>query len=106
MSVKKTVDRLIPTRRVVFISETARQPAFAKRHKRTTGVHQVARLARSGGRAGNTRRDTGRAIEQMPWRIPVNTDRPTEPLNEDGVQAIHQGAMRILEELGVEFLAH
>jgi len=64
----------------------------------------VARQARSGGRAGNTRRDTGRAIEQMPWRIPVNTDRPTEPLNEDGVQAIHQGAMRILEELGIEFL--
>jgi trimethylamine---corrinoid protein Co-methyltransferase len=64
----------------------------------------VARQARSGGRAGNTRRDTGRAIEQMSWRIPVNTDRPTEPLDEDGVQAIHKGAMRILEDLGIEFL--
>jgi len=64
----------------------------------------VARQARSGGRAGNTRRDTGRAIEQMPWRIPVNTDRPTEPLGPEGVQAIHNGAMRILEELGIEFL--
>lgn len=64
----------------------------------------MARQARSGGRAGNTRRDTGRAIEQMSWRIPVNTDRPTEPLDEDGVQAIHKGAMRILEDLGIEFL--
>jgi trimethylamine---corrinoid protein Co-methyltransferase len=40
----------------------------------------------------------------MSWRIPVNTDRPTEPLDEDGVQAIHKGAMRILEDLGIEFL--
>jgi len=40
----------------------------------------------------------------MPWRIPVNTDRPTEPLNAEGVQAIHDGAMRILEDIGIEFL--
>jgi len=59
---------------------------------------------RAGGRSGNARRDTGRVIEQMPWRIPVNTDNPTEPLNEEGVQAVHNGAMRILEEIGIEFL--
>jgi len=29
---------------------------------------------------------------------------PTEPLYEDGVQAIHDGAMRILEDIGIEFL--
>ena len=58
---------------------------------------------RSGGRAGNARR-TSKAIEQMPWRLPVNTDRPTEPLDSDGVAAIHDGAMRILEEIGIEFL--
>jgi len=40
----------------------------------------------------------------MPWRIPVNTDRPTEPLDQAGVAAIHDGAMRILEEIGIEFL--
>lgn len=40
----------------------------------------------------------------MPWRIPVNTDRPTEPLGPDGVQAIHDGAMTILEDIGIEFL--
>jgi trimethylamine--corrinoid protein Co-methyltransferase len=36
----------------------------------------------------------------MPWRVPLNTDRPTEPLGEEGVRAIHDGAMRILEEIG------
>lgn len=40
----------------------------------------------------------------MPWRLPVNTDRPTEPLDQAGVEAVHDGAMRILEEVGIEFL--
>ncbi len=59
---------------------------------------------RSGGRAGNARRTPTSTIEQMPWRLPENTDRPTEPLAEEGVQAIHDGAMRILEDIGIEFL--
>ncbi len=62
------------------------------------------RRRRSGGRAGNARRTSPEAIQQMPWRLPQNPDRPTEPLSEEGVQAIHEGAMRILEEIGVEFL--
>jgi trimethylamine:corrinoid methyltransferase-like protein len=37
------------------------------------------------------------AIDQMPWRIPVNPDRPTEPVDMDGVQASTSGAMRILQ---------
>ncbi len=59
---------------------------------------------RSGGRAANTAKRQTSDINQMPWRIPRNTDRPTEPLDGDGVQAIHDGAMRILEEIGIEFL--
>jgi len=58
---------------------------------------------RSGGRAGNVR-GKGAAITQLPWGPPVNTDKPTEPLTEEGVHAIHDGAMRILEEIGIEFL--
>ncbi len=59
---------------------------------------------RGGGRAGNAaRRMKEGVIEQMPWRLPVNIDRPTEPLTEEGVQAIHTGAMRILEEIGIAF---
>ncbi|MDA7427963.1 trimethylamine methyltransferase family protein [Primorskyibacter aestuariivivens] len=59
---------------------------------------------RGGGRRGNAARRGGAVIEQMPWNPPVNIDRPTEPLTEEGVQAIHEGAMRILEEIGVDFL--
>lgn len=59
---------------------------------------------RSGGRSGNKRRDSPHAIEQMDWRIPINRDRPTEPLDADGVATIHNGAMHILEEIGIEFL--
>jgi len=47
---------------------------------------------------------SARAIAQTPWRLPVNTDRPTEPLTAEGVAAIHDTAMRVLEEIGVEFL--
>ena len=59
---------------------------------------------RSGGRAGNAARRSTASIDQMPWRIPLNIDRPTEPLGEDGVAAIHNGAMTILEDIGIEFL--
>ncbi|MEM6477413.1 MAG: trimethylamine methyltransferase family protein [Pseudomonadota bacterium] len=61
------------------------------------------RRRRGGGRAGNTR-GSGPAIAQMPWRLIANSDRPTEPLSEEGLAAIHDGAMRILEEIGIEFL--
>ena len=40
----------------------------------------------------------------MPWRIVENTDRPIEPLAEEGILAIHEGAMEILEDIGSEFL--
>lgn len=62
------------------------------------------RRKRGGGRSGNAERRGSAAISQMPWRIPVNNDTPTEPLNEEGVQAIHEGAMQILEEIGMEIL--
>ena len=64
----------------------------------------AARRRRAGGRAANKERRGRELVKQMPWRVPLNTDRPTEPLDEGGVQAIHDGAMRILEEIGIEFL--
>ena len=62
------------------------------------------RRKRGGGRAGNAARRGGAIFDQMPWRLPVNRDRPTEPLTAEGVDAIHEGAMRILEEIGIVFL--
>jgi trimethylamine--corrinoid protein Co-methyltransferase len=38
-----------------------------------------SRGRRGGGRAGNTR-GKGEVIEQLPWSLPINTDKPTEPL--------------------------
>lgn len=65
-------------------------------------MDKPVRRRRGGGRAGHARPQG--AIAQMDWRIPVNIDRPTEPLDEDGIAAIHDGAMRILEEIGIAFL--
>lgn len=62
------------------------------------------RRSRTGGRAGAATRRGSAVIEQMPWNPPVNIDRPTEPLTPEGIEAIHDGAMRILEEIGVAFL--
>ena len=59
---------------------------------------------RSGGRTGNLRRDKATTLDQTKWRIPVNTDRPTEPLPPEGVEAIHDAAMQVLEEIGVDFI--
>ncbi|MCQ0971263.1 trimethylamine methyltransferase family protein [Paracoccus sp. TK19116] len=56
-----------------------------------------------GRRSRRPHRQAG-AFAQMPWRIPVNTDRPTEPLPPEGVAAIHDGAMAILRDIGIEFL--
>ncbi len=67
-------------------------------------MEEQGRRRRAGGHSGNRIRAGGAAINQMPWRIPVNTDRPTEPLDEDGIRAIHNGAMRILRDIGIEFL--
>ncbi|MEQ9243921.1 trimethylamine methyltransferase family protein [Roseovarius indicus] len=65
---------------------------------------EAKRRKRGGGRAGNAERRGTAVIDQMPWSPPINIDRPVEPLAEEGVQAIHDGAMRILEEIGIEFL--
>ena len=58
---------------------------------------------RVGGHRAN-RRGAGPAVRQLPWEVPVNHDLPTEPLTEEQVHAIHDGAMRVLEEVGIEFL--
>lgn len=64
----------------------------------------TARRRRGGGRAGNAARRGGVVIEQMPWNPPINVDRPVEPLTEEGVAAIHLGAMEILEDIGIAIL--
>jgi trimethylamine--corrinoid protein Co-methyltransferase len=62
------------------------------------------RRRRSGGRAANLRRSAGSAIQQSPWIIPLNRDRPVEPLDQETVERLHDAAMRILEDIGIHFL--
>ncbi len=57
-----------------------------------------------GGRSANTRRSDARAIHQLPWTTLEVLDRPTEPLDAEGVAAIDAAAMRILSEIGIDFL--
>ena len=64
----------------------------------------AARKRRAGGRSANIDRRSQELFKQMPWRVPRNTDRPTEPVDEEGVARIHDAAMRVLEEVGIEFL--
>ncbi|MCU0828704.1 MAG: trimethylamine methyltransferase family protein, partial [Tabrizicola sp.] len=67
-------------------------------------TEDAPRRKRAGGRAGMQTRAGTAVIDQMPWRIPVNPDRPVEPLDADGVQRVHKTAMRILSDIGIEFL--
>ena len=68
-----------------------------------TGGRSAKRL-RSGGRSANTARRGKELFKQSPWRLPINHDPPIEPLSEEGVRAVHNGAMNILENIGIEFL--
>ncbi|MCK5746110.1 MAG: trimethylamine methyltransferase family protein, partial [Oricola sp.] len=83
--------------------ETPTDPLIAEALAEAVPADAPARLRKRGGRAANQRRG-GAAIRQMPWTDVVNIDRPTEPLSPEGVDAIHNGAMRVLEEIGIEFL--
>jgi len=70
----------------------------------TGGPPAQATPRRAGGRARATGRARAAAIAQMPWAPPLNPDRPTEPLDAEGVQAIHAGALAILSDIGIEML--
>ena len=56
---------------------------------------------RQGGHQANLR-GKGSAIKQRPWGQAINTDQFTEPLSEEDVHLIDDGAMRMLEEVGLE----
>ena len=59
---------------------------------------------RSGGRSRKSVRQSKKSIDQLEWGIPYNTDNFVEPLNEEGVNKVHNATMQVLEEIGIEFL--
>ncbi|NKC11828.1 MAG: methyltransferase [Gammaproteobacteria bacterium] len=63
----------------------------------------------AGGRARRRGAIRGRApaktaIQQMPWMLPQFSDPPVAPLDSEGVARIDANAMRILKEIGIDFL--
>ena len=69
------------------MSSTERQPRRRRRSKTP----------------GNTG-SQGAAFEQLPWqqlRMPYN---PTEPVNDDQLELIHDASLRILEQIGIDVL--
>ena len=44
------------------------------------------------------------SLQQDTWKVPYNLDSFVEPLNEEGILAVHNTAMKILEEIGILFL--
>ncbi|MGI9480644.1 MAG: trimethylamine methyltransferase family protein [Hyphomicrobiaceae bacterium] len=66
--------------------------------------HRKTGRRRGGAHRKRAVRDQGRAIQQLPWRIPRHRDAPIEPIDAEGIHAIHNAAMRIVEEIGIDFL--
>ncbi len=56
---------------------------------------------RAGGRAAHER---SRLPPQRPWSQPRMLYRPTEVLSADEIESIHQASLRVLSELGMDFL--
>lgn len=60
-----------------------------------------ARRRRSGGREGHER---SLLPPQRPWAQPRLRYRPTEVVSADELEAIHVASLRVLEEIGMDFL--
>jgi trimethylamine--corrinoid protein Co-methyltransferase len=78
------------------MSQTETAAAVADRGRRRGG-------SESGPRQRNRRSAGG--LHQLPWRRLVNPYRPIEVLTPEQMDRVHEASMRILEELGLEFLS-
>ncbi len=70
------------------------------------GISPPRRRTRSrrGTKAGTDHATRRQPVRQLDWRPVRNPDRPVEPIDQDGIAAIHDAAMRVLEEIGIDFL--
>jgi trimethylamine--corrinoid protein Co-methyltransferase len=66
-----------------------------------TAAGEGLRRRRGGGREGHAR---NAAPQQPPWAQPRLRYRPTELLSVDELEAIHTGSLRVLSEIGMDFL--
>ncbi len=66
-----------------------------------TAAGEGLRRRRGGGREGHAR---NAAPQQPPWAQPRMRYRPTELLSADELESIHTGSLRVLSEIGMDFL--
>jgi trimethylamine--corrinoid protein Co-methyltransferase len=66
-----------------------------------TAAGEGLRRRRTGGRAGHERH---LLPQQRPWAQPRMRYRPTEAISADEVESIHLASLRILSEIGMDFL--
>ena len=66
-----------------------------------TAAGEGLRRRRGGGREGHARHA---APQQPPWAQPRLRYRPTELLSADELESIHIGSLRVLSEIGMDFL--
>ncbi|MEA2548051.1 MAG: trimethylamine---corrinoid protein Co-methyltransferase, partial [Chloroflexota bacterium] len=66
-----------------------------------SGSEIAPRRQRHGGRATGER---SRLPQQRPWAQPRIRVRPTEVVSADELESIHLGSLRVLEEIGMDFL--
>jgi trimethylamine--corrinoid protein Co-methyltransferase len=52
----------------------------------------------------NDRRARNAGLKQLPWRSVTNPYKPIEVLTEDQIEAIHNASLRILEDIGMDFM--
>lgn len=56
-------------------------------------------------RRTRTRTKPGFSLEQLPWKPLKNPWSPLEVVSEEAIERIHDGSMRILEEIGLEIIS-
>ncbi|MGH8924281.1 MAG: trimethylamine methyltransferase family protein [Acidimicrobiia bacterium] len=61
-------------------------------------------MPREGSSRSERRASRGGGLRQLPWRLVTNPYRPIEVISADQIEAIHDASLRILAEIGMDFL--
>ena len=67
---------------------------------------EPGKSARQSKRKRNAGQATSKLLldDQLGWCQPIYADAPVTPVDDDGIQAIHDASMAVLEDIGVLFL--
>lgn len=61
-------------------------------------------MARRGRLSGRKERGENLGLDQLPWRQVKSPYLPVEAVSADQLEAIHDASLRVLEEIGIDFL--